>query len=104
MIIENVVELKEAHFEMLNRIFGVDKNVVLEMNTDELEDLIFSDNKLSLYDIMTNGFDDDDKPYPDTLLAEEIQDILYPSNIYNPQNDEYDNEAKTEREKKAAAV
>ena len=47
-------------------------------------DLLFSDDKYSLYDIMQD-FDDDNKPSPDVFLAEQIQDILDP-----PNPDEFD--------------
>ena len=88
MIIDNISKLQDDHFEMIERVFNVTRQAILDMDADTLENLLFSDALPSMYDIMQN-VDIDGAPGPtaDCLLAEQIQDTLYPADIYNPQND-----------------
>lgn len=82
MVYENMSKLKDEHFDLLERIYGMDKNALLALPEDDLDDLLFEDNA-PLWDEMEN-FDENNEPFPDTLLAEQIYDILLPPEIYHP--------------------
>ena len=83
MIHENMEKLKDSHFELLERLYDLDRPSILALPANELEDLLFPEGDSPLWDAML-GFDENNNPLPDTLLAEQICDILRPANIYHP--------------------
>lgn len=87
MVYENLSMLKDEHFELLKRLYDLDKDAILALPADELGALLFPDGDSPLWDAMLD-FDENDEPLPDTVLAEQICDILRPADIYCPSDED----------------
>ena len=91
MVYENLAMLKDEHYELLERLYNMDKDALLAIPEDELDELLFPEGDSPLWDAMVD-VDEDNEPTPDMLLAEQIYDILRPASIYHPPREEDDDD------------
>lgn len=86
MIYENMDKLNAEHFGLLEKLYGMNKEELLKQSKAILEKMFFPEGDSPLWDAMLE-FDDNYDPSPNTLLAEQICDILRPPEIYSQQDD-----------------
>lgn len=79
----NINQLTDEHFDLLQRLYNKNKYEILELSESELGEMLFPNGDSPLWDAMVE-FDENNEPMADTLLAEQICDILRPADIYHP--------------------
>lgn len=79
----NINQLTDEHFDLLQRLYNKNKYEILELSESELGEMLFPNGDSPLWDAMIE-FDENNEPMTDTLLAEQICDILRPADIYHP--------------------
>ena len=100
MIYDNMTKLKDEHFSLLERLYNKSKDELLKIPESELSDLLFPEGDSPLWDAMLE-FDENNAPIPDTLIAEQICDILRPPDVFRPHDDD---DAPAETAKQAESV
>ena len=86
MEFNNIFKLNDEQISFLERLYNTSKDTLFQMSEEELSNLLFPEGDSPLWDAMLD-FDEKYRPLPDTLLAEQICDILRPPNLYNPQDE-----------------
>ena len=86
LIYTNLIKLNDEHFDLLMRLYDLDKDVLLALPEKEISELLFPEGDSPLWSALL--LFDNNKPLPDNTLAEQICDILRPVDIYHPEEDE----------------